>query len=782
MSDDLTKLSPAALVRMVNSTRLGPALTERKLYRQRMAAGSRIGDKTSVHLLRYARWLAGEIGRLTVPPGDGGMAKKNKPATQYEDHRRQAAARQAQIAAEGQEIGPPPPVENPSRRESCRLDFARFCVTYFPAIFYLAWSKDHLSAIAKIERAVLKGELFALAMPRGSGKSALCIVAVLWAVLYGHHRFVCLIAATENRARKLLQKIFNILERSDLLLADFPEVCFPIRSLERTSQRARKQRSNGEYTSMVWTVGEIVLPTIRLPDGKLSPSSGAILTACGLTGGEILGQVKDMPDGSLLRPSLALLDDPQTRASAKSPTQIQDRVELLQGGVLGMAGPDRKIAGLMTCTVIRSGDMADQMLDPQKNPEWQGERTKMVYAWPTATKLWDEYFAVRAEGLRGGDGGRLGNDFYRKNRLAMDQGSEVAWPERFPSDCLSAIQHAMNLRFRDEAMFASEYQNEPSAAAQDSEFLSADQIAMKVSGRTAGAIPGTFQRLTAAMDVHDRLIYWMVCGWSDDFTGSVVAYGTFPDQQRTYFAMRNATRTLARVFQKKAGESGRSPGREGAIYAGLKAVCDDLLNRQWRRDDGATLKIDMALIDERWETKTVHRFISEQPLGYVYPSAGLPLKVTSPPFHSRANKPGERSAEHCRMTPIVGKARGRHLVIDTNYWKTQVHRFLATPSGDRASLAIYGRRRADGQAASITEHRLLAEHLTAETHTLVVGPYGPVDVWEEHGADNHWFDCLVGCAVQAAWLGCSTLRDESGRSVAARPVATRKVKRPWRRS
>jgi hypothetical protein len=111
------------------------------------------------------------------------------------------------------------------------------------------------------------------------------------------------------------------------------------------------------------------------------------------------------------------------------------------------------------------------------------------------------------------------------------------------------------------------------------------------------------------------------------------------------------------------------------------------------------------------------------------------------------------------MIPIPGRAKGRHFVIDTNHWKTFVQHRLAAAQGDPGCLSIYGRRRADGQPATPGEHWLLAEHLTAEVHHVVIGPYGPVDVWENPASqpDNHWFDCLVGCAVLASWLGATTL-------------------------
>ncbi len=140
------------------------------------------------------------------------------------------------------------------------------------------------------------------------------------------------------------------------------------------------------------------------------------------------------PDGRTVRPSLVVLDDPQTDESACSLSQCANRESILAGAVLGLAGPGKKISGIMPCTVIRPGDMADNILDRNRHPEWNGERTKMVYAFPKNELLWERYAEIRAEGMRGGDGGESATEFYRQNQAAMDDGAVVAWLERFNYD------------------------------------------------------------------------------------------------------------------------------------------------------------------------------------------------------------------------------------------------------------------------------------------------------------------------------------------------------------
>ena len=230
--------------------------------------------------------------------------------------------------------------------------------------------------IAKIEQAVLHGGLFAMAMPRGSGKTTICECACIWAVLNGHREFVCLIGSDEGHAMDMLDSIKMELDGNELLLADFPEVVYPIQCLDGIANRCSGQLYQGERTHIGWTAKEIVLPT--MPD---SPASGAIIKVAGITG-RIRGMKYKRADGKTVRPSLVVLDDPQTDESARSLSQCATREASSPAPCLGLAGPGKKIAGIMPCTVIRPGDMADNILDRDKHPEWNGERTKMVYCVP----------------------------------------------------------------------------------------------------------------------------------------------------------------------------------------------------------------------------------------------------------------------------------------------------------------------------------------------------------------------------------------------------------------
>ena len=555
MALDPNKLSRNELVQLLNSTALGECITRGRLNSQMNRAGRRWHDGRNIRLLDYLRWLVREIERPAKPsidPRAADLARKNTETWR------------------SQNVAPLPEVVDPARRQAAVASFRFFCETHFAAACHRAWSEDHLRVIDKIERAVKGGGLFAFAMPRGTGKTVLARCAALWAVLGGYRPFVCLIGGSQERAIELLTPIRKAILENPLLLADFPKAIHPLRKLQNNARRQIGQHIDGKPTYCTWAADKLVFPTV-----EGSECSGAIIAVTSLDA-NMRGQQHTTMDGRTLRPSLVLLDDPQTRQSARSPSQTRYRMQLLTGDVLGMAGPGESIAAVLTCTKIYAGDLADQVLDRQKTPEWQGECTKLVYAFPTAEKLWDEYARVRAEGLRQGKGLAPATEFYAARREAMDAGAVVAWPQRFdPKTELSAVQHAMNLKLRDEEAFAAEYQNEPVVEQFADDRLTADEVAEKITGRPRGEVPLAATRVTAFIDVHDKLLFWCVCAWEEDFTGYCLDYGTFPDQRRLYFTLRDATHTLAATF--------RGAGREGAVQAGLDKLAGDLVARPWER-------------------------------------------------------------------------------------------------------------------------------------------------------------------------------------------------------
>ena len=720
------------VARLLNSTAQGFVLAQARLYRDFNRVGFRIAatDNTrNINLLKYIAWMC-----------DQKHTPEEPSAVRTYDERRDAERnRQAEQSLAGRDIAPLPEVVNPPRKADCARNFRLFCESYFPETYSLEWSPDHLKAIEKIETAVLSGGLFALAMPRGSGKSTMTETAALWAMLYGHREFVTLIGATESAALEMLDSIKTELEVNEHLSEDFPEVCYPVAQLEGISNRCAGQLFHGERTRITWTSNEIVLPTI-----EGSKASGIIVRVAGITG-RVRGMKYKRSDGRSVRPSLVIIDDPQTSESAGSLEQTRKRVRVLAGDILGLAGPGLKISGIMPCTIIRPGDMADIILNRNTHPDWNGEKTKMVYKFPTNMKLWDEYAELRAESLRTDGNFQKATEFYLANREAMDAGAEVSWEARFNHDEISALQHAMNLKFQDEAAFQAEYQNDPLPEdTQDDTLLSVDEICAKVNGLPRGRIPLACDKITMFIDIQKALLFFVVIAWSDDFTGAVVDYGAWPDQHRREFSLADANPTIQSTYP--------TAGFEGALYAALTSLTDDYLGREWTREDGAVLKIERALVDANWgqSTDIVYQFCRQSAhAGVILPSHGRYVGASSKPMTEYRKQPGDRLGFNWMMPNVAGKRAIRHVIYDSNYWKSFVHARLAVALADKGSLTLYGRIPG--------VHQLLAEHLTAEYRVKTQGRGRTVDEWKLklQSHDNHWLDCCAGCAVCASMLGAT---------------------------
>ena len=720
------------VARLLNSTSFGFVLAQARLYREFNRVGFRIGSSENprnINLLKYIAWM---FDRKHTPEETSG-------ARSYEDRRNAERDRQAEQSLAGRDIGPLPEVVNPDRKAACKRNFQLFCESYFPETYSLAWSPDHLKVIEKIETAVLRGGLFALALPRGSGKTTITESAALWSMLYGHREFVVLIGATESAALELLDSLKTELEVNERLAEDFPEVCYPVAQLEGIANRCAGQLYKGERTRITWTSNEIVLPTV-----EGSRASGIIVRVAGITG-RIRGMKFKRSDGRSVRPSLGIIDDPQTSESAGSLEQTRKRVRVLAGDILGLAGPGQKISGIMPCTIIRPGDMADIILNRNTHPDWNGEKTRMVYRFPTNMKLWEEYAEIRAEALRTEGNFLKATEFYLANREAMDAGAEVSWEARFNHDEVSALQHAMNLKFQDEAAFQSEYQNDPlpDDTADDS-LLSVDEICAKINGLVRRRVPLKCDRLTMFVDVQKALLFYVVIAWAEDFTGAIIDYGSWPDQHRHEYSLADANPSIQTLFPKA--------GFEGALYAALSALTDECLGCEWEREDGAVLKIERALVDANWgqSTDVVYQFCRQSShAGVILPSHGRYVGASSKPMTEYRKQQGDQLGFNWMIPNVAGKRAIRHVIYDTNYWKSFIHARLAVPVGDKGSLTLYGRIPG--------AHQLFAEHLTAEYRVKTQGRGRTVDEWKlkPQSHDNHFLDCVAGCAVCGSMLGAS---------------------------
>lgn len=642
-----------------------------------------------------------------------------------------------------------PTTRDEERHDRCRNSLRLFCETYFGAAFSLGWSDDHLKVIDQMQQAVLVGGLSAYAMPRGSGKTTLSRVAATWALLYAHVGWVCVIGATEPHARKLLKAIKKDLTYNPMLVADFPMICQPIAELQNDSRRCAGQlykmagERDPQKTEIEWTADYIVFPSV---EGE--PAAGGRISVCGLTG-NIRGQVDNLLDGSVVRPDLVFLDDPQTKRSAKSAPQNQERYELLTSDILGLAGPDVEIRGLMACTVIYPDDMADRVLDRRKTPDWRGVRTKLIYQLPddlgNKDSLWEQWANIRAEDLEAGGDGSKATAFYKKNRKAMDKGAIPAWPERHPG-ALSAVEYAMGLYFFRPEAFASEYQNEPEVHNDDEFNLSAEAFREKHAESGHGVVPRDVAAITAFIDVQDKLLYYTVIAWRQTFGGVICDYSAWPDQKVKHFTYRQCRRTLRRSY--------KGAKKDAHIYQGLTDLIDHLTGKPWGDPDGRPNTIDRILIDsgDGEHQGAVFRVCREHDQrAILMPSRGVGISAKRSPMSDWGKKKGERAPGHHWRDRADYEAGVRYLLIDVNFWKADASRRMAMGQGAGDGIELY-------RAKSASHHRMISDHVTAENAVAVEADGRRVYEFSlpSNKPDNHLFDCVVGCSAAASHVGLAT--------------------------
>jgi hypothetical protein len=680
--------------------------------------------------------------RTRSPPSDRPPAPRGNAAQlalDYAARKERSREQQAEQSKQGRDIGELPPIADPKRRARALADAEFFCTTYFPRRFTRALSADQRASIKELARVINEGGTKAYAAPRGDGKTTRAEVMTIWAVLKGKRRFAAFIGATRSAADESLQSIKGEFETNELLLADFPEVCFPIWQLEGIYNRCKGQLYHCQPTRLKWSGDLLVLPTI-----EGSAASGAAICCRGITG-RVRGMKYRRADGETVRPDIAIVDDPQTERSANSPQQCRRRLDTITGAILGLAGPGESIACFVPCTVIVKDDLADQILNDTTQPAFQGVRTKLVYAWPTADKLWEEYADLRRAGQRDGNLAAA-NKLYKQRRKEMDAGARVAWAERFDADAgeLSAIQHAMNLRIDRAATFDAEYQNEPRDPAADDERLpTVAFIADKLSGLPRAKVHLASTVLTAFIDVQQRLLYWGAGAWSPQFTGGLIDYNTWPDQGRTNFQYRDCLHTITKRYP--------AAGITGAIRSALDALIDDLAKREFVREDGAAFRIQKILIDSGNWADVVYQCCRESPhAALLIPSKGMGIKSDRAPISEWKRHEGQIIGEDWMLGRVENKRAVRLLTYDTNTWKTRLYRGLATAAGDRGCITLPGEKQRP------PDHSMLAAHLTSETRDKTFGRGRTVFVYKlrPEKPDNHLLDVFVGNLVAASLLGC----------------------------
>jgi hypothetical protein len=704
-----------------------------------------------------------------------------------------------------------PSTINWDRRLACKHNFKLACETYFKGIFYSEWSKDQLYVLETLQDIFIDQGLFAIVMPRGGGKTALCRASLMWGCAYGHKQFPYLIGSKQDKAKQSLNVIKLHFYTNTLLAEDFPEICTSVKKLSNRAHGAAGQTFMGVSTHIEWGALNIRLPSLQFDDetaemflrhdpesmikveetGTWIAKSSGINVACNGIDGSIRGEAEAHPILlSQPRPDVVLLDDVQKDQKADSPIAVQKLVDLIDGAVAGLAGPGRHISGMMPCTIASEGDAAAIYTDRQMKPEWRGKVFKMVQSWPPGItdtemtleteegRLWNKYGEIRREALIQDGNFKKATAFYKKNRKKMDKDFKCSWETRYDDrNELSAQQHAMNLRFKNPATFAAEYQAVGKTRDPFRIFpIDLKSLIAKQAPTKRLIVPKGAQYLVSFIDIQDEILYYITCALEQDYTGVVIDYGTFPELPSKYFTNLQAIEwnllsnkffevypDLAKKATRTASGKRKAP-IDAKIYWALAECHKYITNKVYMQLDPTSKQryIDRLAIDIRWgkAQEGAKRFISDiqtktksqRVLAY----QGRSLAPHTKQFEEYTRTKGWlfenekditiKQVKWCLKPSIDGTVV---LDADVDRLKDFLIERLATPAGGKGSLSLY--------ADTADKHTLLGTHILESEFPEEIQARGrKKNKWmiREGKPDNHWLDGLAGCMALGGLLGC----------------------------
>ncbi len=628
-----------------------------------------------------------------------------------------------------------PPVDESGlleERELYRKDLLQFCKVVMPQTFSMDFAPCHIEVLRGMQHAILHGGKKAVALPRGSGKTAMSIGAMIWGMLYGHIRYGAIIAADQGAADKILASLKTELWLSDHIGRLWPYLQAYCRRGEGDGNKYRHILNYDDTPPLIkWGTAMLKLPTVPDDEGKHDWHS-AVVQSKGLTSG-VRGMQYKLPSGETLRPDFALIDDPQTKDSARSVSQTDYREEIVDGDVLGLAGPQEPMSAFMTCTVIEPNDLAEKYLDRKIHGDWNGTRIPMIIDFPDEVDgMWEEYRIRYMKALREE---RLPDDafeYYVENREAMDAGSKVYWDDRKLKADISALQHAMHLRFQRGNQFLSEFQNEPVTRYAGKPYQ-IDTIAVmeKCNGRARRDAPDDALMIVSMTDINHSGLNTVVVAATNDAVRYVVDYQTYPGEGKVLYD----------PSRKKKNDSDAL-----AIARALDVHIPDVGSARYHRG-GKLVAPDLVLIDcgnwmdlvFRWCHSNAHKVKASR----VFPSRGRADSQYRP--SQLVGKPGDG------WHVADWKNRGRVLVHNADQWRMRSQQSFLVPNAVPGTVSLFGK--------VPSFHKRIADEICSEILSeyieLTDGGNTMYKWTRKIGVANDLLDSVVGAFVGLSYLGAS---------------------------
>lgn len=604
--------------------------------------------------------------------------------------------------------------------------------TYFASDYTRPFGKLHRALIDGIWQTAMYGGKLALAAPRGRGKTQIVKGMIAAVILAGLVRFPVPIGPTTDHARELYEDFRRKIMYNDLLKDDFPEICDPVRALEGAPQRAGKQHVDEQFTRIKWTADGLRLPDVPEKYWFDGLSYGGVRLEFRGLDAAIRGINRDGD-----RPDFVPIDEPETRESAKSDSQILDRSNALDKDIAGLAGEDKELAQVLITTIQTRKSLSFQVTDPEQKPSWMGRRFGWVEKWPNEwmkeENKWQVYMAMRAEDQRKGDRyGRTATAYYMENEAELIAGGELLadnYKAKVLKDGWITVRSAWQVVFNTISdtsfdAFCTEYQNDPpeSEEIQTLELTHAHVASCK-STFARQVKPDWVARVVRGIDMGKTDCWYVDFGFAMDGTGCVLDYGKF----HTF------------------GLSVKS-SHEAIELAMINALVN-FTNQNTPYD------IDYALVDSGYKSDAIYEGCRRIEGNY-FPVKGPGSSYRQP---QQKDDGSVRLFHECHCN-LVKDRDGRDVWLfhpNTEYWKNWLQeRWASDPwtGGDRTrgSMALF-----DAPGGDVRYHSLFAKSMVSERLEQVPLPGKAYKaVWNVvDRSNNHWLDAAGYACAAASCLG-----------------------------
>ena len=627
--------------------------------------------------------------------------------------------------------------QNRRRRKKYESDPVAWLKYYLPQAYTQKFQQPHLAIIDGALNAQASRGRFVVAAERGIGKSTVLWGLVLYFILTGKEQFPVCIGWAQNSAGRALRFWRAALAFNDRLAADYPEYCQPFVWAKGSGFKVATAiwEDTGEPVGAQLNFGENM---IVFPDNK-----GCI--GCESINGNPRGLNHPTLDGSIIRPTLVLLDDPQSRGVAKSAPQTESVIQVIDGDVAGLGQASKKLPILMSGNCIVPYDVMHHYLE---HDEWQAIRIPRILAWPgdfddpgSKTRIrWDEWNRIRIEGLQSRDGGKACRAYYKEHRTSMVEGMKVSNALGFDKrksqpDALYAAMESYYVMGHH--AFHAERQQNPVSMIQSSYELRVETILSRQSGYARLHAPeGTI--VVMGVDINYVGFNWAcVAADPNSQTRYVLAHGQWP--ARGEMIPRGCTDDQARLLIRKY----------------MAQFTSEVINPMTIQSGKTTSKVGTVAWDAssgKWQDSIAYAIKAISTHAQMFALKAFGSKTYRP----RIGDLRQGNGWHVSMFPRIGRV----LVINSDYWRENMQRgFLVEPS-EPGAISLYepdieGMHRS--LASQIVSERLIEKVVTDKTEVY--------NFMRTPGMPNDRADALVYACALTGYEGIGEYKIGRGRKV-----------------